>query len=191
MQYQAVVFEPGQEGKVMMITPEDFHGILGGTYEFAYNKHDIPFTEVIVNGDGIGLNLPYNRGYFGTFIVVKEDTDEESKQLLLSEEEIVQIKKELDNKPNFSPKKSAYLARFFDEKELDTVMFHYAEGNKMLQITNYDVIFRLLNSDEKDMLKQAEDIIRKIDFKNGDINHFLEHMGKAIADSTFAQTPDF
>lgn len=188
MQYQVVVFEPGKEGKVMMISTEDFSGILGGSYEYTSNKHGLDFTEVIVNQEGVLLDLPYNRGYFGTFIVmgVKDECPAS-----LSEEELEEVKKTLDNKPNFSSKNSSYLVTFFEEKELKSEIFFYSEGYNHATLSNYDVIDAVLNTEDKVVLKQIEDTIRKIDFLNGDINHLLKHLGEGIAQNIFAQSKEF
>jgi len=185
--FKAVVFEPNKEGQVVDITPENFRELVDGWYQVTHNKHDIADTSVIVNEEGALVQLPYNRGYYGTFIVVKErpyteDGEEEEYDgyMDLTDDEIKEVKEELDSKPNFtSPSK--YLNTFFEEKQLPIVMLNYNINNVFVNITNYDAIEVMMNQFDVDTLKQAENIIRKIDFANGDVNHFLEHIGRQYA----------
>ena len=182
MEFQAIVFKSGQVGEVVKITEEDFPRIVEGMYERVYNKHDINIqdTVVIVNAEGALINLPRNRGYNGTFIIVKED-EEGSEYLSFSDKEIKKIKDKLDKKGNFTSQ-SKYLETFFEEKDLPLEIFTYERGLNIIQLSNYDIIETLISSPDKEMLKQVETIIRKLDFANGDINHFIQHIGNGMAD---------
>jgi hypothetical protein len=182
MQFKAIVFEPGKAGEVKELFMKDLSPLLGGVYEPSANKHGFDDTDVIVNGEGILLELPRNRGYHGTFIVAKYSENEETEGYeSLTDEEIQDIKKALDNKSNFVSK-NKYLPTFFEEKDLPVRLFMYEIDGNVVNLGNYDVIESILASDDINMLKQSEELIRRIDFANGDVNHFLEHMGQAMAD---------
>jgi hypothetical protein len=182
MEFQAIVFKAGQSGEAVTITPSDFSTIVGGGFERTYNKHGMENTVVIVNNEGLFLELPRNRGYHGTFIIVKEyENDDIEGYDSFSDEEVAQITKVLDNKMNFKSK-NKFLERFFEEKDVAVTTFQYDRDFSFITLSNYDVIEALLASQDEKFLKEAEMILRKIDFANGDVNHFLQHMGNAMAD---------
>lgn len=182
MEFQAIVFKPGQAGESVTITTSDFSSIVDGGYERTYNKHGITNSLVIVNNEGLFLELPRNRGYHGTFIMVKEHEDEEIEGYAsFTNEEVAEIKEKLDNKKNFESK-NKFLETFFEEKDVPVTIFQYDKGFTFVTLSNYDVIESMLASKDEGMLKQAEMILRKIDFANGDVNHFLQHMGNGMAD---------
>jgi hypothetical protein len=84
--------------------------------------------------------------------------------------------------------RSEYLERFFAEKALPEMVFVYrrtdAEGmTHIIEITNEEVIERIKHAPRKEQEKVIK-ILRQIDFRNGDVNHFLEHLGNALADQT-------
>ncbi|PLS19066.1 hypothetical protein CVD28_01280 [Bacillus sp. M6-12] len=189
MEFQAIVFEPGKEGEIKKMTTSDFSTIVGGSYERTYNKHGKSDTTVIVNEEGVLMELPRNRGYHGTFIIVKEPESDESEGYdSFSQEEAKAIKKVLDKKGNYESK-NTFLKTFFEEKNVPVTTFQYEKGIHFITLSNYDVIESLLASSDKNFLSQVEEMLRKIDFLNGDVNHFLQHMGNGMAEQ-IAQSQD-
>ena len=123
MTFEAIVFYPGKEGQVVSVSENQFSEIVAGGYERTFNKHNIPNTVAIIHNEGALINLPYNRGYHGTFILVKED-DYGDNYLSFTGSEIKEIKKKLDNKKNFASQ-NKFMERFFEEKEIAFTIFHY------------------------------------------------------------------
>lgn len=75
-----------------------------------------------------------------------------------------------------------YLRTFFKEKDLPEVMFEVKSPNGTVNlIHNSVVIEHILKRASNDELNQITNIIRKIDFANGDVNHFLGHLAQALA----------
>ena len=76
---------------------------------------------------------------------------------------------------------TSYLATFFDEKQLDERIYEVdAPGGTCNMIPSTAVIERVLTTrgEEADAIA---DIVRKIDFANGDLHHFLKHLAGAMA----------
>ena len=73
-----------------------------------------------------------------------------------------------------------YLARFFEEKDLDQQVYELeAPGGTLNIIESQAVIERVLmtRGEEADAIAK---IIRKIDFMNGDVHHFLRHLAGSM-----------
>ena len=73
------------------------------------------------------------------------------------------------------------LKMFFDEKDLPLESWDIMSKNgTMNYIDNEVVIEHILVSPESEK-KQISNMITKIDFMNGNVNHFLKHLAGAIA----------
>lgn len=175
---KVLVFKPFEDGIICSMFLKDCSAILGGCWE-DINKN-FGFKDVTIISDELAIdkNLPRHRTVSGTFIVLKVINGEYDS---LTNEEIVKIKNKLDSFDNFEGN-SKYLKTFFQEKNLTSVMFEYQRGIYTFSLSNYDIIEQLVLSNDNLMIKKAESIIRQIDFKNGNVNHFLEHMGNGMAD---------
>lgn len=78
-----------------------------------------------------------------------------------------------------------YIERFFEEKELENKTFEIKHrGNTHLidSETIIDIIKEGVSHGEK---KQIADTLIKIDFANGDINHFLEHLATGYVKTNY------
>lgn len=192
MKIKTIVFDFMQEGEVVWMTPADFSDILCGNYEITYNKHQHYFpnipTEVIVNEEGVLLGLPRNRGYHGTFIVVKKG--EQGEYESFTDDEIQTIKNVLDKKKNFESLNES-LATFFEKEDIPVELFEYERKGCYVALSNYDVIERILSSKDIHFLQRVEEIVRRIAYSNGNINHFLYHMGHAIVEEIVKSHEDF
>jgi hypothetical protein len=73
-----------------------------------------------------------------------------------------------------------FLRNFFAEKDIPETTFEVEGPSGMNMIPNTVVVehMQLCPAHE---LKGIEGILRKIDFANGDVNHFLGHLAKALA----------
>ena len=74
----------------------------------------------------------------------------------------------------------AYLKRFFEEKEIPNVQYEIEDKNGFVHLFDNEVVIdRILNTSTQEQ-NQIANVIRKIDFQNGDINHFLKYMANAL-----------
>lgn len=73
-----------------------------------------------------------------------------------------------------------YLKNFFKEKKLEFVEWELTADNSDLHfISNQTVIEHIEIANEQEQ-EQISNVIRQIDFKNGNVNHFLKHLAGAI-----------
>lgn len=177
--FKGLVFEPFKKGEVRELTKDMINEVIGEDYIISSYNGNESISSIQIRDGVYDSDLERHRGISGTFIIVNE-LDYNCFQDL-SKKQISEIKKKLDDKPQY-PSSSKYLQTFFEEKDLDLVIFYYERESGTVPIPNIEVIERLLASEDKSLLKKAEDILRKIDFVNGDVNHFLEHMGNGMAD---------
>jgi hypothetical protein len=73
-----------------------------------------------------------------------------------------------------------YLKRFFEEKSLPNKQFEIEDKNGNLHIfDNLALIENILHAplNEKEQIAQ---VLRKIDFKNGSVQHFLNFLSKQL-----------
>lgn len=174
---KALVFEPNKEGYVHSIenTLRAKQKIVDGLIEVVHIEDGIC---LICNEEGMLLELPKHRGIHGTFLIVG---DMDGEFISLTDEQITRMKKIYNNRRNYEGH-SKYLADFFNEKEIEYKQFHYDIGNTFASIDNIVIINEIMKIQDKQTLAQIEKNIRYIDFKNGDINHFLEFLGRKIAE---------
>ena len=71
----------------------------------------------------------------------------------------------------------SYLDLFFEEKEIHSKIFEI-EAKGTTHFVENDFVIELIKKTPASEKKQIENILRKIDFANGDVNHFLEHLAK-------------
>ena len=80
---------------------------------------------------------------------------------------------------HFAP--NSYLNRFFAEKQIETVDFAVVNRDGVTHWMDTEVVIEHIALTRGAERTQVEGIIRKIDFHNGDLNHFFEHLAEAIA----------
>lgn len=74
-----------------------------------------------------------------------------------------------------------YLRDFFAEKDIPAKTFEIEGSEWGTNFIPNEVVVEHMLQMGKDEAKAVEDILRKIDFANGDVNHFLGHLAKALA----------
>jgi|AntDeeMinimDraft_6_1070357.scaffolds.fasta_scaffold01683_6 hypothetical protein len=79
--------------------------------------------------------------------------------------------------PKFRDK---YLDTFFREKNLREKVYHVSGPENDHSIPTGVVLEHIALTRGRER-EQIKDVIRKIDFKNGDLHHFFEHLAKGIA----------
>lgn len=76
---------------------------------------------------------------------------------------------------------SRYLATFFDEKGIDTEATFEVEGASGPNLMSYGVVIEAILAAPQSEQKGIGDMLRRIDFLNGDVCHYLRHLAKALA----------
>ena len=80
-----------------------------------------------------------------------------------------------------------YLERFFEETDKIPEGYTFiVEHNKQTHMIDADFLIDvIINHTPNHEQKKIADIIRYIDFRNGNIMHFLEHLAKAYVMNNF------
>lgn len=81
---------------------------------------------------------------------------------------------------------SKFIKMFFAEKQLSERVYEIQNGTTLHFIESGFVI-DLIKKLHKDEQKKIELTLRKIDFMNGDVHHFLEHLAKAYVEIHYAE----
>lgn len=77
------------------------------------------------------------------------------------------------------------LKRFFEEKQIENRTF-VIEHNGRIHMVDTDFLKDVIvNHTPPHEQEQIRAIIAQIDFRNGDVNHFLEHLAKAYVKTNF------
>jgi hypothetical protein len=75
-----------------------------------------------------------------------------------------------------------FINRFFKEKEIDFKQWELTSKDGTNHIIDNKLVIDYLKKNPEQG-KQAEPILRQIDFKNGDVNHFLKYIAQFIVDT--------
>lgn len=78
--------------------------------------------------------------------------------------------------------KHRYLNTYFREADVPFVIFDVYDTDDQLHIIDNEVVLTHVASAPKSEKDQIADVIRRIDYMNGDVNHFLNHLAGAIAE---------
>jgi len=73
-----------------------------------------------------------------------------------------------------------FLRRFFAEKDIPPRIFEVSGGENNHTIPN-TVVVEAIAGTQGEERRKIEETLRKLDFANGDINHFLEHLAEGLA----------
>ena len=74
-----------------------------------------------------------------------------------------------------------FITTFFAEKELDSRIYQVESSNGTLNLINTEDVIEKIGFTSGTERQQIENILRQIDFKNGDLHHFLGHLAQAMA----------
>ena len=78
--------------------------------------------------------------------------------------------------------KNSYLYKFFKEKNIKDKTFEKVDSNGVIHNIPNAVVVEFIAQTSGGERKSIENTLRKIDFANGDVNHFLDHLAGAIAE---------
>lgn len=74
-----------------------------------------------------------------------------------------------------------YLKSFFEEKRLPYDFWEIEDENGVIHFIDSEFVIEALIHDRTEQQRKAADIIREIDFYNGDVMHFLKYCAEGIA----------
>lgn len=132
---------------------------------------------LVCNEVGMLINLPHNRGYYGTFLITKNvDGYCDS----LTSEDIEILRKELDEKENFESK-SKYLQEYFQNNRFERQLFEYRLKNNVHYIATESIVEFLL-AQQEDELKRIEQEIQAIERGEGELLNYLKRIGKQMSE---------
>ena len=73
-----------------------------------------------------------------------------------------------------------YLETFFEEKELPEVDWELVDNAGVTHWLSNDVVIEHIGIASVEEQNKIADVIRRIDFANGDVNNFLKHLAGAL-----------
>ena len=73
-----------------------------------------------------------------------------------------------------------YLKTFFDEKNLPLQNWELVDQDGVTHWISNEVVIEHIFATTRQEQTQIANMIRKIDFMNGDVNHFLRHLAGAL-----------
>jgi len=74
-----------------------------------------------------------------------------------------------------------FIATFFAEKDLDDRIYEVESANGTLNLISTANVIEKIGMTSGTERQQIENILRQLDFRNGDIHHFLNHLAQAMA----------
>lgn len=77
-------------------------------------------------------------------------------------------------------KTKTYLQTFFEEKQIAFTAFEIKDKNHTTHFINTDVVIEFIMASPQHEQEQIASILRKIDFKNGSVLHFLKYLAHGL-----------
>ena len=74
-----------------------------------------------------------------------------------------------------------FFQAFFSEKDLENRVYEVAAPGGTMNLIQTDMVIAKIKTTQGEEAKKIEAILRQIDFKNGDVHHFLAHLAQAMA----------
>ena len=81
--------------------------------------------------------------------------------------------------------KKGFFDVFLEEKKVPFKVFRLKDKNDNIYVIENDFIIQLIKSEPKEEQKKIEKVLKEIDFRNGDVNDYLEHLAQCYIDTTF------
>lgn len=76
-----------------------------------------------------------------------------------------------------------FITQFFKEKEIPFETFEVKDETGMTHWMDTEIVIGLIEQAPKKEQTQIENILRQLDYKNGDIVDFLKFLGKAFVNN--------
>lgn len=80
-------------------------------------------------------------------------------------------------------KPGSWFHKFFSEKDIPYRVFDVTDSQGLTHDIPNEVVIEHIAGASKREQEQIKQVLIKIDFHNGDVNHFLEHLAKALAEN--------
>lgn len=74
-----------------------------------------------------------------------------------------------------------FFNRFFDEKNLENRIYEVAAPQGTMNFIETDMVIAKIKTTQGEEAQKIETVLRKIDFANGNVHHFLNHIAQAMA----------
>ncbi len=78
---------------------------------------------------------------------------------------------------------SNFFNTFFSEKALAPRVFDVTDSKGLSHSIPSEVVIEAIHGTRGDERRKIESTLRRIDFANGDVNHFLAHLARGLAES--------
>lgn len=101
----------------------------------------------------------------------------------MSDEEVVSRVARLDSRVLRKFKPGSWFHKFFSEKDIPYRVFDVTDSQGLTHDIPNEVVIEHIAGASKREQEQIKQVLIKIDFHNGDVNHFLEHLAKALAEN--------
>lgn len=88
----------------------------------------------------------------------------------------------IENKESAAQK---MLKAFFEEKQLEDRIYSVSHGSKVHVVETGVVVDLILNHSSESEKEQIWTILSKLDFMNGNVHHFLEHLAIGYVTTNF------
>ena len=76
---------------------------------------------------------------------------------------------------------NTFFNRFFDEKNLENRIYEVAAPQGTMNFIETDMVIAKIKTTQGKEAQKIETVLRKIDFANGNVHHFLNHIAQAMA----------
>lgn len=76
-----------------------------------------------------------------------------------------------------------YLEMFFAEKKLPTVNWDLKDNDGNSHFISNDVVIEAIGNASMDEQNDISNMIRRIDYRNGDVNDYLKHLAGGLINS--------
>jgi len=80
-------------------------------------------------------------------------------------------------------KASSYFDLFFAEKDIPFVQWELTDSKGVDHIINNEVVIEAIKGTSGEEKKKIEDVLRRLDFANADINDFLKHLAHGLIEN--------
>jgi len=74
-----------------------------------------------------------------------------------------------------------FFNRFFDEKNLENRIYEVVAPQGTMNFIETDMVIAKIKTTQGEEAQKIETVLRTIDFKNGNVHHFLNHIAQAMA----------
>ena len=122
-----------------------------------------------------------DKAVVGALKDIKEALEKAEGEKSEKSEKKASLSKRASNWAKLFPRNS-YLNKFFNEKRIPFKVFEKKDKHGVVHMIENGVVVEMIAQTSGRERQQIEDTIRKIDFHNGDLNHFFDHLAGAIAD---------